>query len=291
MTADKRIIACLFVREGRVVQSRGFRDYLPVGRPEIAARFLDSWGADAIALVDIDARREGRTIDPRMVERVAANIFAPLAAGGGLSSVAQMRDLLSAGADKLIVNRAFHDKPGLVTEGASHFGSQAMIASIDVRVHATDSYEVMLDRASLPTGFSPWEYAQRLEQAGAGEILLNAVDRDGSGTGYDIGLAACTAAATTLPIILLGGAGHPRHVAEALSAPGVSAAAAANFWHFTEHSVALTKAYCARAGVAVRRDASVRYGEFEFEADGRLAKIPDRALDERIFETLEEDAV
>lgn len=291
MRIEKRIVACLFVRDGRVVQSHGFGRYLPVGRPEIAARFLDSWGADAIALVDIDARAQGRTIDPRLVERVAANIFAPLAAGGGLTSVTQMRDLLSAGADKLVVNRAFHDDRALIAEGAAHFGSQAMIASVDARARGPGGYEVMLDRASRPAGLTPWDYARDLERAGAGEILLNAADRDGAGEGYDLELARRTAAATTMPIILLGGAGHPRHVAEALAAPGVSAAAAANFWHFSEHSIAVAKAYCARAGLPVRRDASVAYGEFGFEADGRLSKIADEALEERIFETLDEDAV
>jgi cyclase len=291
MRIEKRVLACLFVRGGWAVQSRGFGNYLPVGRPEIAARFLDSWGADAIVLVDIDARAQGRTIDPRLVERVAANIFAPLAAGGGLSRVPQMRDLLSAGADKLVVNRAFHDDPALIGEGAAHFGSQAMVAAIDARARGPAGYETMLDRAALPSGRAPWDCARDLERAGAGEILLNAADRDGAGQGYDLDLARRVAAATTLPIILLGGAGHPRHVAEALAVPGVSAAAAANFWHFAEHSIAVAKAYCAREGLPVRRDASVAYGEFDFEPGGRPAKIADAALEERIFETLDEDAV
>ncbi len=288
--ADKRVIACLFVRSGRVVQSLGFERYLPVGRPEIAARFLDAWGVDEIALVDIDARREGRCIDPGLVARVADNIFAPLSAGGGISSVEQIRTLLSAGADKVVVNRASHDDPHLVTRAAEMFGNQCFVASVDVRIRE-GQYEVMLDRASVPTGISPWDHAQALERAGAGEILLNAVDRDGSGTGYDLELAARTAAAASLPIILLGGAGSPAHVAEALALPGVAAAAAANFWHYTEHSVAVAKAFCARGGRPVRRDAAVTYAEFGFHADGRIAKLSDAVLEERVFEVLEEDVV
>lgn len=288
--ADKRIIACLFVKAGRVVQSLGFGRYLPVGKPEIAARFLDVWGVDEIALVDIDARREGRSIDPALVARVADNIFAPLSAGGGIESVEQIRGLLSAGADKVVVNRASHDDPRLVTHAAEMFGNQCLIASVDVRMRA-GQYEVMLDRASVPTGLSPWDHARALERAGAGEILLNAVDRDGSGTGYDLDLAVRTAAATSLPIILLGGAGSPAHVAEALASPGVAAAAAANFWHYTEHSVAVAKAFCARDGQSVRRDAAVNYAEFDFHADGRIAKLSDAVLEERVFEVLEEDVV
>lgn len=288
--ANKRVIACLFVKAGRVVQSIGFGRYLPVGRPEIAARFLDAWGVDEIALVDIEARREGLSIDPALVARVADNIFAPLSAGGGIASVEQIRTLLSAGADKVVVNRACHDNPRLVTQAAEMFGNQCLVASVDVRIRE-GRYEVMLDRATVPTGLPPWEHAASLERAGAGEILLNAVDRDGSGTGYDLELAARTAAATSLPIILLGGAGSPAHVAEALASPAVAAAAAGNFWHYTEHSVAVAKAFCARGGGAVRRDATVTYGEFDFRADGRIAKLSDAVLEERVFEVLEEDVV
>lgn len=288
--ADKRIVACLFVKAGRVVQSIGFGRYLPVGRPEIAARFLDAWGVDEIALVDIDARREGRCIDPELVARVADNIFAPLSAGGGIVSVEQIRGLLSAGADKVVVNRASHDDPRLVTHAAEMFGNQCLIASVDVRLR-DGRYEVMLDRASVPTGLAPWDHVHVLERGGAGEILLNAVDRDGSGTGYDLELAARTGAATSLPIILLGGAGSPAHIAEALASPDVAAAAAANFWHYTEHSIAVAKAFCARAGRPVRRDAAVTYAEFGFGAAGRIAKLADADLEERVFEILEEDVV
>ncbi len=244
MSAFKRLIGCLFLKGGRVVQSIGFRRYLPVGRPEIAARYLNSWGIDELALIDMDARREGRLIALDIVERVSDNIFVPLTVGGGIVSTADIRSLLSVGADKVVANRAFFDDRKLVRDAAEMFGNQCVVASVDARRNSAGGYEVMLDNATTGTGVTPWDMARALEQAGAGEILLNAVDCDGARTGYDLALGRRVVAATSLPVIGLGGAGHPDHVRSALEV--YAAAAAANFWHYTEHSVAIVKAFAAR---------------------------------------------
>ncbi len=204
MSETKRLVACLVVKAGRVVQSLGFKRYLPVGKPEIAARFLDSWGIDEICLIDIDARREGRCVDPALVARVADNIFSPLAVGGGISSVAQMRELLAAGADKVVLNRALHDRPALVGAAAETFGVQCVIASVDVR--SRDGRPVVaLDAATHLTDLDVGDFVRQLARAGAGEILLNDADRDGAGTGLNLELAERAAAQTDLPIILIGG--------------------------------------------------------------------------------------
>ena len=169
MNAYKRVIACLFLKGGRVVQSIGFNRYLPVGRADIAARFLDSWGIDEIMLIDMDARREGRLIDLATVERVSSNIFVPLTVGGGVTSTADFRSLLSAGADKIAANRAFYDNRKLVRDAADMFGNQCVVASIDARRSGTTgTYEAMLDSARTATGVTPWHLARDLEKAGAG---------------------------------------------------------------------------------------------------------------------------
>lgn len=290
MSDAKRMVACLVVKAGRVVQSLGFARYLPIGRPEIAARFLDSWGIDEICLIDIDARREGRCIDPALVARVSANIFSPLAVGGGISSVAQMRELLAAGADKMILNRALHDRPALVGTAAETFGAQCVIASVDVRNH-DGRHVVALDSAGLPTALEIGDFVRGLGPAGVGEILLNDADRDGTGKGLNLELAERAAVKTDLPIILIGGVGHPQHIAEALAHPAVSAVAAANFWHFAEHSVGLAKAFCAQQGLKIRNSGAAGYAEFAFMQSGRLAKLDDAVLEERVFETVAEDLV
>jgi cyclase len=159
MSAFKRLIGCLFLKGGRVVQSIGFRRYLPVGRPEIAARYLDSWGIDELALIDMDARREGRLIALDIVERVSDNIFVPLTVGGGIVSTADIRSLLSVGADKVVANRAFFDDRKLVRDAAEMFGNQCVVASVDARRNAAGGYEVMLDNATTGTGVTPWDLA------------------------------------------------------------------------------------------------------------------------------------
>lgn len=290
MTPFKRLIACLFLKGGRVVQSIGFERYLPVGKPEIAARYLDSWGIDEIALIDMDARADGRLIDLETVERVAANIFVPLSVGGGICSLADIRALLSAGADKIVANRAFFDHRSLVREAADRFGSQCVVASIDARKDpSSGAYNVALDNARTLTGVAPWDLAREFEVAGAGEILLNAVDRDGLGNGYDLQLGTRVVETTALPVIGLGGARHPEHVRAALEVYG--AVAAANFWHYTEHSVAIVKTFGIRRDAPLRDDAALTYSEFDCLSDGRLARLSSDVLEERVFEAIVEDAI
>lgn len=290
--SKKRIIACLVVRQGITVQSIGFEHYLPVGRPEIAARFLNDWGVDEIILLDITATAEGRPVDPVMASRVASACQVPLAIGGGIRSVSDMRAMLQAGADKVCVNSAAIENLPLLTEAAGMFGDQCVIASIDVRRKPGGGYEVWGRGGRVPTGIDPVAHAVRLAEAGAGEILLNAIDRDGSRQGYDFDLIDAVGSAVGVPVIVLGGAGRPEHLYEALMREHVSAAAAANFWHYTEHAVAVAKANLRAWGMDVRYDSRADYTHSTFAADdGRLEKRAEQELDEMVFEYIPDEVI
>lgn len=288
----KRVIAGIFVRDGVAVQSLGFAEYLPIGRPEICARFLSEWGADEILLADIRARRDGRTIDPELVRRVASRCYVPLAVGGGLGTIEDMRRVLRSGADKVVVNSLAALDPTALQAAATVFGHQCIVVSVDARRAEGGGHRAFAVSGTHPTGDSPAELARRAAAAGAGEILVHSIDRDGARTGYDLELVDQVCAAVDVPVIVLGGAGHPAHLLEALRRPGVSAAAAGNLFHYTEHAVAVSKAFLRQSGMDVRTDGPARYGEFQFDgANGRLAKRPDGELEEQLFEFLPPEVI
>lgn len=268
----KRVVAVLVVHRGVVVQSIGFRRYLPVGSPEVCVEFLSRWGIDEIILLDIDATPEGRAPCLDQIARVSKRAFVPLTVGGGIRTLEDIRALVHSGADKVSINDAALRDPGLVTVAASKFGSQSVVASIDVRRHPDGRYEVFAASGSTGTGRDPCEVALALENAGAGEILLNSIDRDGMKTGYDLELLRRVLGVVTVPVIVCGGTGRAEHLAEGMAA-GASAAAAANFFHFTEHSAIVAKAILVARGVPVRLDTEASYAGCAFEPDtGRIAK-------------------
>ena len=274
----KRIIACLLVQGSIVVQSADFTKRLPVGRPEIAAEFLDAWGVDEILLLKIDARGPGDILDPELVRRVADRCFAPLTVGGGIGRTEDAARLVRAGADKVVVNSAAHAAPELVADIARIFGSQCVVAAMDTRRMDNGRAQVFKHAARTPTGLAPEDWAVRLEALGAGEILLQAADRDGRGQGYDLEMTRAVARAVSLPVIACGGAGHPAHLAEVLTLGEAAAACAGNFFHFTEHSVTVCKAYLRAQGIDVRLDPGDEHGNAGFDQAGRLAKRPDAEL-------------
>lgn len=278
----KRILAVLTVKDGLVVQSIGFKKYLPVGKPEIAVDFLNRWGVDEIAINVIDASRRGR-VERELLERVSEFCFVPLTYGGGIRSVEDMKELVQAGADKIMLNSLFRQSPEMVSEGARHFGNQAMVVSIDC-VKTPQGYRAWdhLSRKALQE--SPVEHVKRAEACGAGEIFLNSVDEDGRGRGYDLELAREVAQAATVPVILCGGVGHASDIAAGLAVKNVAAAAVGNFFHYTEHSVTLAKAFLKAGGIPLRLDTYFNYAESKFDGEGRLVKKPDHALKEMLFE-------
>ena len=291
MGLKKRLIACLVVKNGIVVQSIGFSRYLPVGRVDIAVEFLNSWGVDEIVMLDIDATPSGRGPSAELTARAARRGLVPLTVGGGIRSVDDMRQVLRSGADKIAINSASIADPELVAHGARVFGNQCMVVSIDVGLDAERRYRVYSPALRAPIDLDPFEHGRRVEKLGAGEILLNSVDRDGSQTGYDLQLISRMAEAVNVPVIVSGGVGHPSHFVEGFQAGNISAVAAANFFHFTEHSVTTAKSYLAAEGIDIRLDTYADYRGHEFEEQGRVSKRPDEKLAELIFEYVPKEVI
>ncbi|NQU60262.1 MAG: imidazole glycerol phosphate synthase subunit HisF [Rhodospirillales bacterium] len=285
----KRIIGCLLVRRGIVVQSLGFERYLPVGRPEISARFFDEWGVDETMLLDIEASRQGRLIDLGLVGRVSNASFAPVAVGGGIRGTDDIRAVLEAGADKICVNRLAADDLDMISEASRLFGAQCIIASVDVRKTDGGDYKVFTDGGGNDLDVHPAQYAKRLADAGAGEILLTSIDRDGTRQGYDLDLIEQVAPEVEIPVIVCGGAGHPDHMKAALALESVSAVAAANFLHHSEHSISVLKSWLRNEDANVRGEHHALYRNFTFSDDARVLKLSDADLSEQVFEFVEDD--
>jgi cyclase len=287
----KRLIACLVVKNGVVVQSIGFSRYLPVGRVDVAVEFLNSWGVDEIVMLDIDATHSGRGPDTKLVSQASQRGLVPLTVGGGIRSVDDMRQVLRSGADKIAINSAAIRDASLVSEGARVFGNQCIVVSIDAKLDSEGDYEVYSPSGRAPTQLDPFEHARRVEELGAGEVLLNSVDRDGSQAGYDLKLIGKMTEAVNIPVIVCGGVGHPRHFVEGFRAGNVSAVAAANFFHFSEHSVTTAKSYLAESGTDIRLDTYADYREHKFDSRGRVSKRPDGELAELVFEYIPKEVI
>lgn len=247
-----RIIPCLDVngRAGVVVKGVNFAGLREVGDPvEIAVRYEEE-GADEIAVLDVTATPEGRGTFVETVRRVAEAVTIPVLVGGGVRSLKDAEALFKAGADKVSVNTAAVRSPGLVSEIAREFGGQSTVVAIDAK-RVGNAYEVYVRGGREPTGLDAVEWARRVEELGAGEILLTSIDRDGTKLGYDLELVARVASAVRIPIIASGGAGALEHFYEAVAA-GADAVLAASLFHFRQLTVRQVKRYLAERGVEVR---------------------------------------
>ncbi len=249
-----RIIPCLDVKDGRVVKGVNFVDLIDAGDPVEQAQLYDAAGADELCFLDISASHEGRDTIIDVVSRTAEQVFMPLTVGGGVRSVDDIRALLLAGADKVSINSAAVARPELVAEAAQRFGSQCITVAIDAKAKPDgSSWEVYTHGGRRPVGLDAVDWAQRVVDLGAGEILLTSMDRDGTKSGFDIALTRAVSDAVTVPVIASGGAGTLDHLAEALRAGHASAVLAASIFHFGTFSIADAKAHLAAAGVPVRQ--------------------------------------
>jgi cyclase len=248
-----RIIPCLDVTAGRVVKGVNFVDLTDAGDPvELAARY-DAEGADEIVFLDITASSDERDTIVDLARRVAEQVFIPFTIGGGIRSVDDARALLRAGADKVSLNTVLFEDAPLVDGAARRFGSQCVVASLDVR-RMDDRLECFNYCGARATGVDPVTLARELADRGAGEILLTSIDRDGTMTGYDLDLVARVASAVPIPVIASGGAGTYQHLVDAVQQAGASAVAAASIFHFTEQTPAEAKAAMRAAGIPVREN-------------------------------------
>ncbi len=285
-----RLVGLIIIKSGIAVQSYGFCRYLPIGKPEVVVEYIDRWGIDEIALIDIDASFESRPPDYSLVKRCAKFCQIPLSVGGGVKSMAHMDGLMRAGADKIIINSALISNPSLINEGAKVYGNQSMIASIDV-VHGPQStFEVRNTVVESTDKYSLESLATIAEENGAGEILLNCVDRDGKKTGYEINALSVLKNTVTIPVIMSGGVGCADHFVEGVKF-GASAVAAANYFHYTEHSVILAKRKMIQEGVQMRLDTRASYLQGTLNAQDRPVKICEKSLSKMRFEFIEEEVI
>lgn len=251
----KRIIPCLDVKDGRVVKGVNFVGLRDAGDPVEAAEAYCEQGADELTFLDITASSDKRNIILDIVARTAERVFMPLTVGGGVREVADIRNLLNAGADKVSINTAAVHRPEFVREAAERFGSQCIVVAIDARrVAGSDpqAWEVYTHGGRKPTGIDVIEWATRMEEYGCGEILLTSMDCDGTKDGYDIALTRAISDAVGIPVIASGGVGNLEHIREGLVEGGASAALAASIFHFKEYTIAECKEYLKQHGVAAR---------------------------------------
>jgi len=247
----KRIIPCLDVKDGRVVKGTHFVNFKDAGDPVENAKVYDQQGADEIAFLDITASYEKRDILIDIVRRTAEEIFIPLTVGGGVRTLQDIRRLLKAGADKVSVNTAAVKDPEFVERAAKRFGSQCIVIAIDAKRRG-HSWEVFTHGGRVPTGIDAVLWAKKMEELGAGEILLTSMDRDGTKDGYDIELTRTISEEVSIPVIASGGVGTLEHLYEGLVFGKADAVLAASIFHYREYSIAQAKSFLREKGVVVR---------------------------------------
>lgn len=262
----KRIVPCLDVKDGRVVKGIHFKNLKYAGNPAKLAKMYDEQGADELVYLDISASPEGRKTMLSVVEKTAEQVFIPLTVGGGISAVEDIRKTLKAGADKVAINTAAVKNPNIIMEGAKKFGSQCIVSAIDAkRVYGNRDdrilvstnkgkcwFEVYIYGGRKPTGIDAIAWAKKVEELGAGEILLTSMDYDGTKIGFDIPLTKKIVEGINLPVIASGGAGKLEHIYEAFVSGRADAALAASIFHYKEYTVKDIKKYLKKKGINVR---------------------------------------
>ncbi|WP_321394492.1 imidazole glycerol phosphate synthase subunit HisF [Emcibacter sp.] len=247
-----RVIPCLDVKDGRVVKGVNFVGLRDAGDPVEQARIYDKAGADELCFLDITASSDNRGIILDVVRKTAEQCFMPLTVGGGVRTEEDVRNLLLAGADKVSVMTAAVKRPELVRELAEKFGSQCIVVAIDAKQTGPDKYEVFTHGGREPTGIDAVDYAKKVADYGAGEILLTSMDRDGTKQGFNIDLTRAIADAVTIPVIASGGVGNLDHLVEGIRDGHATAVLAASIFHFGEYTIEEAKEYMEKAGIPVR---------------------------------------
>jgi cyclase len=255
---SKRIISCLDVRDGKLAKSVKFVETKDIGDPLVQAKKYYEDGLDELVFYDITASSDNRDIMIDVVSRVAEQVFIPFSVGGGLRTVEDCSRVLLAGAEKINFNTAAVKRPGLITEASKAFGAQAVVLSMDVRkveksAQVASGYEVVINGGRTPMGLDAIQWAQRGEELGAGELVVNSIDADGTKQGYELALMRRIAEAVTIPVIASGGGGRPEHLYDVLTEGKADAALVASMLHYGEYTVGEIKAYLAGRGMKVRQ--------------------------------------
>ena len=247
-----RIIPCLDVKDGRTVKGVNFVDLVDAGDPVEQAKLYDEAGADELTFLDITASHENRDTLFDVVARTAEQCFMPLTVGGGVRTPDDIRTLLLAGADKVSINTAAVHNPEFVREAAEKFGSQCIVVAIDAKATGPGAWEIFTHGGREPTGLDAVEWARRMAEFGAGEILLTSMDRDGTRSGFDVALTRAVADSIRIPVIASGGVGTLDHLVDGIREGHATAVLAASIFHFGEYTIAEAKAHMAAAGIPVR---------------------------------------
>jgi cyclase len=251
----KRVIPCLDVHQGRVVKGTNFVNLRDAGDPVQIAQRYEAEGADELVFLDITASHEDRGIMLDVVRRTAEQVFMPLTVGGGIRTLDDIRVLLQAGCDKVSINSTACKNPDFVKSAADRFGSQCIVVNIDPRRvirNGREFWEVHINGGRTPTGLEAVEWAQRVAELGAGEIVVTSMDRDGTKDGYDLPITLAVSEAVSIPVVASGGAGHPKHLVDAILVGKADAVLAASIFHFGEFTIAETKQMMAENGIPVR---------------------------------------
>lgn len=254
MALAKRIIPCLDVKDGRVVKGVNFLGLRDAGDPVAVAKRYNDEGADEITFLDITASSDNRDTILHVIEEVAEHVFIPLTVGGGVRSVADIRRLLNAGADKVSINTAAVTRPELVSEAAAFFGAQAIVAAVDAKAVNPDNsrWEIFTHGGRNPTGLDAVEWTREMQRRGAGEILLTSMDRDGTRQGFNLPLTRAVSEAVGIPVIASGGVGSVQHLIDGIQEGKADAVLAASIFHFGEISIRRAKEAMREAGIEVR---------------------------------------
>lgn len=262
MALAKRIIPCLDVDKGRVVKGVNFVGIRDAGDPVEVAKRYDEQGADEITFLDITATSDGRGTTVQMVEAIAEHVFIPLTVGGGIREVEDIRRMLNAGADKVSINSAAVYNPEFVREASEKFGAQCIVVAIDAKRvagsgelgDADNKWEIFTHGGRKPTGIDAVEWAVKMADYGAGEILLTSMDRDGVKSGFDLGVTRAISDAVNIPVIASGGVGNLQHLADGVTQGHADAVLAASIFHFGEYTVQEAKQHMASQGIEMRLD-------------------------------------
>jgi len=271
------------------VQSIGFKTYLPVGKPNIAINYLNKWGIDEIVILDIKATLNSSCKLFKNLPSFIDKCQTPVSAGGAIKCLKDIENLIRNGADKVVINSYAHNNPTIITQGAKEFGEQAIVVSVDVRKEE-NGYGVYIKSGSEKIDLTFSDVLKQAQDHGAGEILINSIDRDGSKQGYDLELLNYVKKLVSIPVVGCGGVGTAEHFEYGLSAK-ISGLAAGNFFHYTEHSVILLKSYLTQRMDGIRLDTYANYNNREFGLDKRLIPLPDNKLEELKFEYIPEEKI
>lgn len=280
----KRIIATLIIKDDIVVQSFNFKRYLPIGKPQIAVEYLNYWGVDEIVILDIDASKNNKEPNFKEIKEIASKCFVPLTIGGGINSIDHIKQLMHCGADKISINNIAINNPDFIQNAAHIFGNQCIVISVDA-VKINNDYFVYDYKQKNNLQVRITDFVKQMEDRGAGEIIINSVDNDGSYKGFDTELINEVCTSTTIPIICSGGAKNANDFINVFEKTNVNAASASNFFHFTEHSVIITKSNILKK-MPIRLETAAKYAETSFDQNLRIQKKDDKILDELLYEKI-----